>query len=255
MIRYRAVLAYDGTGYCGWQRQANGVTVQQKVEEGLAALYGRTIPVLAAGRTDSGVHASGQVISWQAGEKIAAGRLPAALNHVLPPDIRCLAAGVTEAGFHPRHWAVGKKYCYRFVCGKVVWPFLARYVATVPGEIDEMAVRSALPFLTGRHNFAAFQASGSPRRTTVRTIHSLTLEREVLFGQQVWRLSVTGDGFLYRMVRNLVGTLLAIGQGKLLPQQVGEILAGRRRAAAGPTAPACGLYLARVYYPGDVYEQ
>jgi tRNA pseudouridine38-40 synthase len=252
----KLTLAYDGTAYAGWQRQANGPSVQALVEEALAPIEGRLVPVMGSGRTDAGVHALGQVASVTLTHPIAPADLAAALNARLPTDVRVLSAEVMPPTFHARFSAVRKTYAYRVDHGPLADPFERHRSWHVPYALDVETMRAALPLVTGTHDFAAFAGARSPRSSTVRTVEraELRVGPRLLASLRptpphgVLVLAVTGDGFLRHMVRNLAGTLVEIGAGRREPGWIPHLLASRDRRQAGPTAPACGLYLVGVEY-------
>ena len=251
MRTLKLTLAYDGTNYAGWQRQLNGVSIQQLVEDALAPLFRSSgsasispPAVAGASRTDAGVHALGQVASVHTTIDLPASAIQRALNARLPPDIRVVGAIDATPGFHARAFAVGKSYRYRMVTTPVVSPFDRWFVWHAPGALDVEAMRRAAAALLGRHDFAAFQAAGATIRHTTRTIHRLDV-REVA-GEIVFEID--GDGFLRHMVRILVGTIVDAGTGLRPPEGVAAILASRDRRTAGPTAPAQGLTLVGVTY-------
>lgn len=243
--RYRLVLSYCGAGYAGWQRQPNAITVQELVEGALSALTGEGVVVTAAGRTDAGVHASGQVIHFDLERELAQSALVHGVNHRLPDDIRVLAAEPVPSHFHARFSALAKEYRYRLVRARVVPPRWAPFALAVRETLDLPRLEAATLALPGRHDFAAFALSGGAHTTTVRTIHRAAWLDEPPFLE----LTIVGDGFLRGMVRGLVGTLLEVAEGRREVAQFARLLAGAARDAAGPTAPAHGLTLASVDYP------
>ncbi len=238
-------LAYDGTAYHGWQVQPGAATIQGTVEAALAVLEGRPVRLAGSGRTDAGVHALAQVASCALRNPIPPNGLCKALNRLLPASIRITDARLAPAGFHARHWATAKTYEYRIQRAPLCPPFESLYAYWHPYPLDEAAMRLAAARLAGMHDFRSF-ASGSrdPEESTERSVFSSVLGREG--DLLVYR--VRGSGFLYRMVRNFVGTLLEVGRGNLAPGDMDRILAVRDRRAAGPTAPARGLFLAGVEY-------
>ena len=245
MRTLKLVIAYDGTNYVGWQRQTNGVSVQQWLEEAFAPLVGGVAPTIAgASRTDAGVHALGQVASVNAETEVSATSVGRALNVRLPADIRVLAAEDAAPGFHARFHAVAKSYRYRIVTTPVLVPFDRFFVwhAPEPKRLDWM--QEAAACLVGRHDFASFQARGAFVRGTVRTIHRLDLHEA---GGEI-RIECEGDGFLRHMVRTIAGTLAEIGTGLRPASAMADILRARDRRAAGATAPASGLTLMGVRY-------
>ena len=246
MRTFRLIVAYDGTAYAGWQRQDNATGVQALVEAALADIEGRRVVVHGAGRTDSGVHALGQVASFEMAHSIPAKSLQRALNTALPRDIRVTEVGEASPGFHARYSTVRKYYRYRIDRGEVAQPLENRYAWHVPGALDLGAVRRAGAAFVGRHDFAAFQtaAAQSAVTSTVRTIYALRVETE----GQMLSIEVEGNGFLRHMVRTIVGTLVDVGFGRRRASDMAALLASRSRQKAGPTAPARGLYLLRVEF-------
>ncbi len=242
---YRLTLAYRGTSYAGWQRQTNALAVQQVVEEALDRLLGATVQIHGAGRTDAGVHARGQTAHLQLAEPFPEKGLVHGTNHLLPEDIRLLAAHRMPAGFHARKSALGKEYLYRLYLGRVVPPLDAPYVMRAPLGLDIAAMRRAAAALIGRHDFTAFASAGGSHGQPFRRIFAATLDDH---GREL-HLRFTGDGFLRGMVRAMTGTLLQVGTGRRSPESVAELLTGRPRAEAGPSAAARGLVLEHVIYP------
>jgi len=247
MRTLKLTLAYDGTNYVGWQRQTNGVSVQQVIEDAFVPLAGGVAPgpgVAGAGRTDAGVHAAGQVASVNVEFEFPAAAVQRALNVRLPLDIRVLEVEDAPLGFHARFQARGKTYRYRVVTTPVLSPFDRAFVwhATEPRELDRM--RRAAALLVGRHDFASFQSRGSTMVDTVRTLERLDLhERE-----DGYVVELEGDGFLRHMARIIVGTLADVGAGLRTPESVRTILHACDRREAGPTVPPSGLTLIGVRY-------
>ena len=247
MRTLKLTIAYDGTDYVGWQRQANGISVQERVEEAFWPLLPgteRPPTVAGASRTDAGVHALGQVASVVAPIEIAASAVQRALNVRLPADIRIIGVVDATPGFHARHHAVGKAYRYRISTTPILSPFDWRYVWHSPERRDLDAMRRAAAALVGRHDFASFQARGASVRATVRTIHRI----EIREGAGEIVVEVEGDGFLRHMVRAIVGTVAEIGSGIRTVESIGEMLEARDRQAGGLTAPPQGLTLVSVKY-------
>jgi tRNA pseudouridine38-40 synthase len=243
-MEVRLKLAYVGTAYAGWQRQPNAVTVQQRLEEALAELAQAPVATVGAGRTDAGVHARGQVVSFALDRELPASALVHGVNHHLPDDIRVLAAGPTPSGFDARRWARAKEYRYRFHRDRVPPPDRAPFVADAPAALDLPAMAEAARSLVGAHDFAAFAAAGGVPGPTRRRIFAAACWEE---GPEVV-LGVCGEGFLRGMVRALAGTLLEVALGRRSGAEFARLLEGGTRAAAGPTAPARGLTLERVDY-------
>jgi tRNA pseudouridine38-40 synthase len=256
----KIVLAYDGRDFVGWQRQARGASVQGLVEEALAAIDGRAVAVVGAGRTDAGVHAMGQVASARLISDIGASAVRRALNARLPASVRALAVEDAPPGFNARFDATSKTYRYLIVNAETCSPFDAGLAWHVRQPLDVEAVGAAAKLVEGRHDFAAFQG----RRTTLKS----TVRRVVRSGVQAGRndrdgsyrpepsartvvYEIAGNGFLRHMVRSIVGTLVEIGHGRRPPEAMAAILASRDRRQAGPTAPAGGLYLMQVDFGGS----
>ncbi len=242
-MRVKAVVAYDGTGYGGFQRQKNAPSIQAELERVLEKLTGTSCRLLAAGRTDAGVHAEGQVIAFDTEWCHTPADLQRGMNALLPPQIAVLHLEATTATFHPRYAALRRWYRYTLYCAPVRHPFAARFSLHMAAPLDVEAMRTAAAYLVGRQDFAAF---GSPigRGNTVREVYRATWGDEA-----PWLyFDIEADAFLYRMVRMIVGTLLRVGRGELSPEAFGEILHTCRRDQAGPAAPAQGLCLRAVVY-------
>ena len=247
MARFRITLAYDGTDFVGWQRQAAGVSIQGLLEDALAELDEAAVTVLGAGRTDAGVHALGQVAAFTLTRTMAADVVVRALNVRLPLSVRVLEAEEVPADFHPQFAATSKTYRYRIWNSDVVSPFERLYAWHVFGALDAAAMNEAARMLEGTHDFAAFQGTGSDVKTTVRTIRESGIARSAI-AESLIDYEVRGDGFLRHMVRAIVGTLVEIGRGRRPPEWMREVVASRNRSDAGVTAPAAGLFLVRVNY-------
>jgi tRNA pseudouridine38-40 synthase len=246
-------LAYDGTGYAGWQRQKEDRTIQGVIEEKLAVMTCSTPVLHGAGRTDAGVHALGMVANFHTECRIAVDGFIKGLNSLLPDDIRVLAAREAPLEFHARRSATGKSYTYHLHAAVIQMPTDRLYAAHVKGPLDAAAVREGLGLLVGEHDFSSFEASGSRDpdfeggRGAVRRIFSAEFLQKSK-NPDDFQFSIAGDGFLRHMVRNIVGTLIELGQGKISVNGLRDILLAKDRTAAGPTAPAKGLFLANVFY-------
>ena len=262
MRTLRLLVAYDGTDFVGWQRQADGTSVQGLLEDALGLLAGEPVTVVGAGRTDAGVHATGQVAGVRLRSALDPRDLRRAVNAHLPTAVRVLRVEEADGQFHARVQAQAKTYEYRILNGAVVSPFTHRYVWHYAGSLDAARMNDAARALVGLHDFACFQSTGGGARTSVRRVfESSVTVRDVDAGGDAFtpqpsleesRLivyRVTGDGFLRHMVRAIVGTLVEIGRGAADATLIGELLAGRDRSVAGPTAPARGLCLSAVAYP------
>jgi tRNA pseudouridine38-40 synthase len=253
MTRRLAIMTeFDGTAFNGWQAQAKGRTVQQVLLKALFQLTGEIGMVLAgSSRTDSGVHARGHVSHFSTSSTIPCASFPLALNSLLPDDVAVRAASEVPPDFHAQYSARAKIYTYRY------WPHPCRpaldrqRTCHVPGPFDLEAMQRALPCLAGSHDFTAFMDTGSCERRPVRNIQAISLSAD---GREVV-LTVRGDGFLYHMVRIMAGTLLSVAQGKLQPEDVPGILAGRDRRLAGKTMPPQGLCLEKVIYDPPVFPE
>lgn len=249
---WKLTLSYDGTFFHGWQVQPNCVTVQGELAAAVARVTAESVLPQGSGRTDAGVHALGQVASFWLKSPIPAPNLLRALNRTLPASIRVLAAEIAAPTFHARHSALGKIYEYRIYRGEICSPLLAPYVFALNWPIDIEAMQEAAKLICGTRDFTSFAAVDPDLRqrqsaepaTSIRNIYASSWnEADGLLTYQVH-----GNGFLHHMVRNLVGTFLEAGRGKIAPAQIMDILAARSRSAAGPTAPAQGLFLISVDY-------
>jgi tRNA pseudouridine38-40 synthase len=243
--RWRCTCAYDGGDFSGWQSQPGGKAVQDGIERRLQAIFGRAVRIHGSGRTDAGVHALGQVFHFDAIWPHGAAKLLAALRSGLPPTIQVRSARMVPAGFHARFSARGKVYFYQLHQGGPADPFLHPFCWSIHQPLDVAAMRAAARRLAGRHDFRAFSAfNGAEQRDTTRHLRRLEITGR---GSRL-RITAEADGFLYRMVRSLVGALVAVGQGKLTPAQVETILRSAHRTHEVQTAPPQGLFLARVLY-------
>jgi tRNA pseudouridine38-40 synthase len=243
----KLTVAYDGTAYSGWQIQLYHPTVQRVIEAAWQSITGEVCRTTAAGRTDAGVHACGQVVGIATESLLSPTELQRALNAKLPADVAVLNMEVAPDGFHATHDAIRKLYRYEIHNSRVPPVFNRFYVWHYPRPLDSQAMHQAGRWLVGRHDFSSFQSAGSDRPDTIRTIHRVDVARGPRSDDQV-TIEVEGDGFLYNMVRTIVGTLVQVGRHKRSPPWVAEVLAAKDRACAGPTAPACGLILVRVDY-------
>ena len=259
MRRIKLTVAYDGTDYCGWQVQPNGITVQEVLEKALSDLLKEDIRVMGASRTDSGVHAMGNVAVFETAARMPAERFAFALNTYLPPDIRVQKSEEVPPEFHPRFTSTIKTYEYKILHRSCPDPTRRRDSLFCYGPLDVEAMRRALASLVGEHDFRSFRGSGGETavRTTVRTIYEAEIRQEPdreLYPDAapddfLLRIRVTGNGFLYHMVRIIAGTLLDIGRGIIPAGDMEKILEAKDREAAGSTAPAHGLTLLSVRYP------
>jgi tRNA pseudouridine38-40 synthase len=247
-LKFKLVIAYDGTGYEGWQVQHTGTGVQEKVETALAKFFPSTPRVHSSSRTDTGVHALGMVAHFQVPRaecKLTPRRLVLALNSQLPADVRVLSAARAPKDFHARFQAWGKQYRYFVWNHMAMNPLLRTTAWHVPRPLDLKAMRVAAPLFVGRHDFQSFAANqGYAKASTVRTLTRCDVKRS----GPLLTFTIEGDGFLYKMCRGMVGTLVQIGQGKFPPEQIKAMLGKRDRRVAGMTAPAQGLVLWKVFY-------
>ena len=255
MRNIRLLIQYDGAAYSGWQVQPTDVTIQGLIEGCLKKITGYHNNVIAAGRTDAGVHALGQVACFKTSSKLPPAVLQNALNALLPCDIRIIEIEDVNESFHARFSAKRKSYVYIVSNERIVSPFLHRYVWKLPYELDLTAMRESLSYLTGTRDFSAFRGSGCGAKTTVRTIIEATLQRfdflefmTLRIGGDFIKFRFEGDAFLRHMVRNMVGTIVEAGKGKIKPADIGRIIESRDRRCAGPTAPAQGLFLESIIY-------
>jgi len=249
---FKITVAYDGTDFNGWQRQPDGTSIQGVLEEALKALDGRDVVVTAAGRTDAGVHALAQVAAVALERTIAPDALVRAVNARLPESVRVLSAEAVDAQFHPRFDAKIKTYRYRIWNADVLSPFERRYAWHIIDRLDLQAIDDGAGRLVGTHDFAAFQGTGSDAATTVRTVTQagLRTSRDARGAARsaLLEFEISGDGFLRHMVRNVVGSLVDVGRGRVPPAWIADVLASRDRTKAGRTAPARGLFLVGVKY-------
>jgi tRNA pseudouridine38-40 synthase len=295
---WKLILSYDGTDFHGWQVQPGRATIQGILAEAIACVTGERVLPQGSGRTDAGVHAWGQTVTFSLRAAIPADNLQRALNRILPDAIRVLSAEPAEEGFHARHSAVGKVYQYRIFRGGICSPFMARYVTACRWPLDLEAMQSAADMILGEHDFTSFAAFDPDRAarlegedacetddradaeeftvsacSNIRRIETSQWSREsilplpgalgtLLIGPragssddatggdsgEIFTYTVCGNGFLHHMVRNLVGTFIEVGRGRIAPAEIPRILEGRDRALAGPTATASGLCLMKVLY-------
>lgn len=245
MKRVKLVVAYDGTAYHGWQLQPKEITVERVLNQAISDLTGEDIQVIGASRTDAGVHARGNVAVFDTASKIPGEKFSYALNQRLPEDVVIQLSEEVSEDFHPRHCESVKTYEYTILNRTFPLPEYRHSAYFYYGPLDMDNMREAAHFFVGRHDFAAFCSAGAQVKSTVREIYSLEVMREPL---DIIKIRVTGNGFLYNMVRIIAGTLLQIGQGRLEVSAISEIIASGDRGRAGATAPAHGLTLLGIEY-------
>jgi len=242
---YMIILRYDGSRYDGWQKQGNtSNTIQARIESVLEKMTGEPVEIAGSGRTDAGVHAYAQVANFHIWENLDPGEIKRYLNEYLPQDIRVMSAEKAAPRFHSRLNAVSKKYVYVIDNAAVADPFRRKYAFHHPGRLDIEVMRAAAAYMTGEHDFRSFCSNKKMKKSTVRTIYGITIERK---GEEI-HIVVDGDGFLYNMVRIIAGTLIEAGEGTRQPAEISDILEHRDRAFAGPMAPPQGLFLMEVKY-------
>lgn len=243
--RVRLTVAYDGTNYHGWQIQNNGITIESELNRCLTDLLKEPIEVIGASRTDSGVHALGNIAVFDTVNRMPAEKISYALNQRLPEDIRIQKSEEVEPDWHPRHCESRKTYEYRIYRGQFPMPTKRLYSLFSYHKYDVIKMREAAAYLEGEHDFKSFCQTGAQVETTVRTIYSV----EVMEQAEDLVIRICGNGFLYNMVRIIAGTLMEIGQGRREPRDIIRILEAKDRGTAGPTAPAHGLMLVKYEFP------
>jgi tRNA pseudouridine38-40 synthase len=244
MRNLKLTVAYDGTAFHGWQIQPGLPTVQGELQRTLQKLFNHEVNVIGSGRTDSGVHARGQVASVQTVRTMDTDAVLRGANALLPPDIRVFEVEEVGMEFHARHSARAKTYEYHIWRNPIVSPFHHRYVYAYRYGMDEAAIDEATTHFLGTHDFTTFCATGTEVEDRVRTIYDASWERDGV----EWVFQVRGNGFLQYMVRTIVGTLLEVGQGRISPAKIPEMFEAKDRRVAGASAPACGLHLVGVEY-------
>lgn len=244
MKTVKLIISYDGTNYKGWQVQKNARTVQQELERAVEKVFGKSHRLYGASRTDSGVHANGQTVHFKSPLLVPETKIPEALNAVLPEDIAVIQAAYADDDFHSRFDATSKRYRYLIINSRKRDPFNERYSWRVPYKLDVPLMRKEAGALIGKHDFKAFQAKDNRERGSIREIFHLGITKK----RHSLAIEIEADGFLYNMVRNIVGTLVDIGRGYLPPGSMKRVLEIRDRTKAGPTAPAKGLTLLKVNY-------
>ncbi len=244
MPNIKLTIQYEGTNYIGWQKQLKGDSIQGEIEKAIKNITGEEVNLIASGRTDSGVHALGQVANFLTNSSIPPDKFKYALNTKLPEDISIIESEEVPCDFHARYDAIGKRYMYLIYNNPIRNPIYRRFVYHIPYPLDYENMKEGVKYLIGTHDFAAFMASNSSVENTIRTINNAYLSRK----NELILFRIEGNGFLYNMVRIIVGTLIEIGRGKLKPYDISHIIESKNRKLAGPTASSQGLFLERVYY-------
>lgn len=243
-MRIKLTVAYDGTNYCGWQIQKNGITVEEVLNKALSKFFAEEITVIGASRTDSGVHALGNVAVFDANVTMPPEKISYAINNILPDDIRIQQSEQVSDDFHPRYCDTRKTYEYKLYNAQFPDPIQRLYSHFVYFHLDEKKMHEAAQYLVGEHDFKSYCTPKDDVENTVRTIYYINVERE---GNLV-KIRINGNGFLYNMVRIIVGSLLKVGMGMIPPEEIKNILEAKDRTKAGHKAPACGLTLVEIEY-------
>lgn len=244
MKNIKLLLEYDGSNYCGWQRQKNGVSIEETVETAIKKIALEDIKLIGSSRTDAKVHAKGQAANFYTSSSIPVERLPYAINSKLPWDITVVDAIEVPMEFHSRYSCKGKKYSYKILNRKFPSPLLRNYACYCPFDLDLKAMKAAAKCFLGTNDFSAFRSTGSSVKTSVRTIKNV----ELLKDNDMIIMYIEADGFLYNMVRIIAGTLIEVGMGKIPYENIPAIIYGKDRKLAGKTAPPQGLCLEKIYY-------
>lgn len=249
MRRIRLIVSYDGTNYCGWQIQDNGETIEGELTKALCTWLKEDVELIGASRTDSGVHAYGNIAVFDTESRIPAEKFAIGVNHYLPEDIRVLRSDEVEADYHPRYRETEKTYEYTVLNTKINLPTYARYSYHVYHKLDFEQMKQAAACIVGKHDFSAFCSAGSQVKSKVRTVYEVSLERQEANGcngGEIIRIRVRGNGFLYNMVRIIAGTLVEVGEGRRSVSDVEQAILTGERKKAGPTAPPQGLVLVEI---------
>ena len=245
MRNFKMIVEYDGTAYCGWQRQENGLTIQQVLEEAIQLITGEKVTVIGSGRTDAGVHALNQVAHFKSNSRLPVHNIYRGMNSVLPPDIVVKELEEVTDDFHAQHDVKSKVYVYK-ICNQRLRPVLGRnYFWFIRFPLDLERMRKAAQFLIGTHDYSCFCATGTHVKDRVRTIIDIEIKT---CDDGLIEIKLESHGFLKYMVRNIIGTLIEVGRGKRKPEEMKVIIESRNRKIAGVTAPACGLFLKEVKY-------
>lgn len=247
MANIKLIVEYDGTNYYGWQIQPEVPTVQGELQKALARILNQKVSIKGAARTDRGVHARGQVVSFKTLHSFPLSRIVPALNSVLPLDIRAKRVYQVEDSFHARYATCYKIYRYFIYNNFILSPWLRKFCWWVTPSLNCQRMRDAASYLIGKHDFSSFQNKGSPSTCPIKCVEKVRINKK---GSLI-SVSIKADGFLYKMARNITGTLVEVGRGRFLPQQVNELLLARDRRKIGPTSPPQGLFLWRIGYSKD----
>lgn len=244
MRNIKLTIEYDGTNYVGWQRQKNGISIEETIEKAIRDITCEEIRIIGSSRTDAGVHARGQTANFLTASRIPDSKFSSAINSRLPKDIVILDSLEVDEKFHSRYSSIGKKYSYRIINRRQPPAYLRNFVEFYPYELDFSLMTAASKAFLGQHDFTAFKSTGSSVKTSVRTIKMIELTKN----EDLIIMNIEGDGFLYNMVRIIAGTLMDVGRGKIPYDCIPDIIGSKDRARAGKTAGASGLCLEKVYY-------
>lgn len=244
MKRIKLIISYDGTNYCGWQTQKNGTTIEELLNKKLSELLNEDIIIIGASRTDSGVHALGNVAVFDTNTTIPSDKICYAINQRLPEDIRVVSSCEVDNSFHPRYCDTNKTYMYKILNDRVEMPLNRHYAYFVYPKLNVEKMKEGAKYIIGEHNFKSFCSKRSQVENTVRTIYSLDIEEK----GNIITITINGNGFLYNMVRIIVGTLIKVGLNAYPPEHIKEIIEALDRAKAGPKVPAKGLTLVEIKY-------
>lgn len=244
MRNIKLTIEYDGTNYVGWQRQKNGISIEETIEKAIMDITGEKARIIGSSRTDAGVHAKGQTANFFTDSRIPESKFSSAINSRLPKDIVILDSLEVDEKFHSRYSSTGKRYSYKILNRKQPPAYLRNFVEHCPYELDFSLMINASKAFLGKHDFSGFKSTGSSVKTSVRTIKMLELTKN----EDLITINIEGDGFLYNMVRIIAGTLIDVGRGKICCESIPDIIDSKDRNRAGKTAGASGLCLERVYY-------
>jgi tRNA pseudouridine38-40 synthase len=244
MKNIKITIEYNGSGFSGWQRQLNGISIEEIIDTALSKVTNEKIKLFGASRTDAGVHARGQVANFITNSVIPADKYPAVLNGKLPKDIVILQGEEVPLNFHARYHTIGKTYSYTILNRKIRPAYMDNYVAYCQYDLNFENMELACKHFLGTHDFTAFKSKGGSVKTSTRTINKIELLRD----DQIIKLIIKGDAFLYNMVRIIAGTLIDVGRGRIPHSNITDIILSKDRTRAGKTAPASGLCLEQIYY-------